>query len=157
MWMVREQPQQRHGRLAGHGGTCAGQGPGAPEAGEEQSQQAAGPSLPFPTLSFLPRASSWGPLGPLKGLTREQRGLTWSIERSYQLPDGPQEGRPAQRDQMAAAAVSRREGEAGRGHGRPWGWRQGVREAEQWAGERRQGMEDCSGDRADVGEVEEEE
>lgn len=112
------------------------------------------PFLPFLfCLVHLPG----GPLGLLKGLTGEQRGPTWSIERSYQLPDGPQEGRPAQRDQMAAAAVSRREGEAGRGHGRPWGWRQGVREAEQWAGERRQGMEDCSGDRADVGEVEEEE
>lgn len=157
MRMVREQPQQRHGRLAGHGGNCAGQGPGAPEAGEEQSQQAAGPSLPFPTLSFLPRASSWGAAGAAEGFNR---GATWSdVEHRKILPASrwAKEGRPAQRDQMAAAAVSRREGEAGRGHGRPWGWRQGVREAEQWAGERRQGMEDCSGDRADVGEVEEEE
>lgn len=53
------------------------------------------------------------------------------MERSYQLPGGPQAGRPAQRDQMVAAAVSRWEGEAGRGHGRPWEWRQEVREAEQ--------------------------
>lgn len=98
-----------------------------------------------------------GAAGAAEEFNRGATWSTWSIDRSYQLPGGPQEGRPAQGDQMVAVAVSRWEGKAGPGHASPWEWRQGVREAEQWAGERRQGMEDCSGDRAGVGEVEEEE
>lgn len=88
-------------------GTVQVRTPGTPEVEEEQSHQAAGPSLPFPALLSLPGASFWGHPEPLKSITGEHCGPMCSVGRSHQLPCGPEEGRPTQEDRLVAVAVPR--------------------------------------------------
>lgn len=91
----------------------------------------------------------------MEEFNREQCGPMGSVKRSHQLPCGPEEGRPAQGDQMVAVVVSKWErvrpglGMAGRGNGDK-GNGGLVRRGRVWRRARVLGL---LGDRAGVGEV----